>query len=217
MKLRNLIYIFSIFFYSFVNAQERIGILGGIGLSSYTGKDFPKNYIPNLGVAAGFFLEGIITKPFSVVVEANIEQKGVKYWYEPIPLTEIKINSKLNYISVPILIKSEFGKRLVYFVYGGTVLSYMFSHTYSGYASENGLTVSWEPYFDYSFVKFDTGLTIGVGMIFNEIFLDLRYVHGMKNIYKGENIPDIRNQIFTVKVGFSLYKRKKSQCYRRRY
>lgn len=218
MKLRDLILILFISFYFslIINAQKRIGVLGGLSLSSYTGSDFPKKYVPNIGIAAGFFIEEDITHPVSIVVEANIEQKGVKYQYDPRPLTEVKINSKLNYFSIPILIKTEFGRKLGYFAYIGPALSLLFSHSCTASAIENGHEIEWQPYFNYSFVKFDTGLAVGVGMVYKEIFFDLRYVHGAKNLYDGKNVPDIRNHMITVKMGFSLYKRKLSRCYQKR-
>ena len=222
MKIKEiiLILIFTAFTTFNLKAQERIGLLGGVNVSSYTGKDFPSTYIPNIGVAAGLFIEGIITYPVSIIAEANIEQKGVKYWYYPLPTTEIKINSKLNYISIPILIKTEFGskfgKKSAYYAYAGPVVSYLMSNSYSASATESGHVILWQPFFDYNYVKFDTGLAVGVGMVYREIFFDVRYVHGVKNIYKGDDIPEMRNHSLSVKVGFSLYKRKKSRCYRKR-
>lgn len=220
MKLRHIILLLIFSSSILVTAQKRIGVLGGISLSSYTGKDFPNTYVPNIGIAAGFFIEGVITHPVSIIVEANVEQKGVKYRYYPLPTTEVKINSKLNYLSVPILIKLElgdkYGSKFAYYTYAGPVMSYMLSHSFSASATEGEYEILWQPFFDYTFVKFDPGLAIGVGAVYREIFFDLRYVHGVKNIYDGENIPDIRNHMITAKVGFSLYKRKKSRCYNRR-
>jgi len=207
---------------TFVNleAQERIGILGGTSISSYVGKDFPKTYVPNIGVAAGVFIEGIITYPVSIIFEANIEQKGVKYHYYPLSTTKVNINTKFNYISLPILLKAEigskFGKKSGYFVYAGPVVSYLLSSSYSASAFESGHEIRWQTFFDYSFANFDPGLSLGVGMVYREFFLDIRYIHGVKNIYKGEDIPDMRNHSITCKIGFSLYKRKKSRCYRKR-
>ena len=203
-----------------LKAQERAGLIGGTSVSSYTGKDFPNTYIPNIGVAAGVFIEGILTYPVSIVFEVNVEQKGVKYWYYPLPTTEIKVNSKLDYFSLPILIKTEFGynryRKLGYFVYAGPVVSYLLSHSFEASATETGHVILWQPFFDYSFAKFDAGLAIGMGLIYREIIFDVRYIHGANNLYKGDDIPDIRNHSLTVKVGFSLYKRKKSKCYRGR-
>ncbi|MBN1252660.1 MAG: PorT family protein [Bacteroidales bacterium] len=218
MKFIKFILILLTFYYFQQNlkAQNRFGILGGLSISNYTGKDFPKTYLPKIGIAAGFFIEGEITNPFSIVAELNFEQKGVKYWYQPLPLTEVTINSNLDYFSIPIYVKAAFGRKLGYYAYAGTVISYLISNSYSAYSTENDREVSWEPYFNYGFNKFDAGLAIGFGMVFKEIFLDLRYVHGIKNIYSGENIPDIRNQMISFKAGFSIYKRKLSNCYQTR-
>ncbi|MEN8121973.1 MAG: outer membrane beta-barrel protein [Bacteroidota bacterium] len=219
-----------ILFFAFVktsNAQYRFGLFGGLNISSHTGKDFTTTDFPKTGMTAGFFYEREIDKTLSWVIAPSFEQKGAKYTFEPRFDTRVEVNNDLDYFTLPLLLKANFSKRpnynrkasfgrqMNYYVTGGISLSYLISHPNEVHTFENDVEIDSGPFFPYSYNNVDASISIGGGVMWREIFIDLKYIHGIRNLYSGKNVPVIRNHIISLTLAYSLYHKKNVPCRKR--
>lgn len=219
MFQKNEIILSFILLFAFVQsstAQYRFGLSGGLTVSSHTGKDFSATDFPKIGMAVGFFYEREINRTISWVIEPSFEQKGADYSFYPRFDTRVTVDNDLNYFTLPVMLKANFGRKINYYVTGGTALSYLYGHKSEVHAYENDFEIDAGSFFPYSFNAIDVSLSIGGGIMWKEIFLDLRYVYGVKNFYSGNNVPDIRNHMLSLKLAYSLYRKKNTPCYKRR-
>ncbi len=197
-------------------SQYKIGLQGGAGISNYVGKDFPPDNEPKFGITAGFFFEREINLTLSFGTEFNYDQKGTFYQYDPRLGTTVKVDSRLKYLTLPAYIKAYFGKQANYYLYLGVAGSYLINYESSDYATENGFEISSAPYFPFSYNSLDASVIGGCGLNFYRIILDIRYHHGIVNIYGGHNVPSIRNSFISATLGFTLYKKKVLSCFNNR-
>ena len=209
------------------NAQYRFGLLGGLTFSSHTGKDFTATDLPKMGMTLGFYYEGEFNRTISLVVAPSFEQKGASYSFEPRYDTRVDVNDELDYFTIPLMLKANFshranynrkasfGRQMNYYVKGGISLSYLVSSSNEVHAYENDFEISPDPFFTYSFNDIDASVSIGGGVMWREIFLDIRYIHGIRNLYSGNDVPIIRNQIISMTLAFSLYHKKNVACRKR--
>jgi hypothetical protein len=194
-------------------SQFKLGLHAGIGYSNYRGKDFSDENTPKFGIVGGFYFEREINMTFSLGFELNDEQKGTNYNYYPRIATNISVDSRLEYISLPILMKAYVGQNANYYFYTGVSGAYLISSSNQVSGTEYGYTVTWETFFDYQFRKYDAAILLGFGLNFREIILDFRYQYGIVDIYKGNNPPSIKNSLISVTLGYSIYKKKVKSCF----
>jgi len=195
-----------------LRAQYKFGLHGGMGYSNYRGNDLPSDNQPKTGPIAGIFYEHEINLTIALSGEINYEKKGSSYNYIPRVATNISSNSQLEYISAPFLIKAYIDYKAYFFCYGGISGSYLINSSNKVIATEYGYPINSAPFFNYEFRKFDASLLLGFGINFKEIILDIRYHHGIVDVYKGTNSPDIKNQFLTATLGFTIYKKKVLHC-----
>jgi hypothetical protein len=184
-----------------------------MGSSNYSGKDFPDDNKPKLGMVAGLFFERELNLTIALGTELNYEQKGTGYNYMPKVGTNISFDSHLEYLTVPILVKAYLGYHAYYYFYIGGSASYLTNSSNKVLATEYGYPIASEPYFPYEIRKFDASVLAGFGVNFREILLDFRYQHGVVDIYKGDDVPLIKNMFFTATLGFTIYKKKALFCF----
>jgi len=197
-------------------AQYRYGITGGVNVSSLVGKDFSSTDFPKLGITAGFFYEYEFKPHFSLLFEPMFEQKGADYTYSPKTSVNVDVDNKLNYITIPLMIKNNFGRNINYYLTAGLSLSYLINYNSEVHAYLSGYEIPYDAYFPYTYKKLDAGASLGFGIMWKEIFLDFRYIHGLRRIYDAEkDAPDIRNHVISVKLAFSLYRKKYLPCYKK--
>jgi hypothetical protein len=196
-----------------IQAQYKFGLHAGVGSSNYTGKDFSSDNTPKTGITAGMYFEKEINLTIAVGTELNFEQKGTYYNFYPKIATDVSSDTYLEYLTVPILLKAYIGYNAYYYFYIGASASYLTKSSNTVKATEYGYAIASEPFFPYEFKKLDAAVLIGFGINFREIILDMRYQHGIVDIYKGENPPSIKNQFISVTLGFSIYKKKVQYCF----
>lgn len=213
-------------------AQYRFGLSGGVIASNHVGDDFVTTDFPKIGMALGFFYEAEINQTMSLLVEPSFEQKGAVYSFEPRFDTKVNVDSDLDYFTLPLMIKanfsskpglgakSNFGKknrsrknpryrsRVNYYLTGGISLSYLVSSKNEVHTFQNGVEIDSSPFFPYSFSKIDASVSIGGGVMWKEIFIDLRYARGLRSVFEGQNVPEVRNHVVSVKLAYSLYRQK---------
>ena len=199
-----------------VSGQYKIGLQGGVGISDYVGVDFSNDSEEKLGIVAGFFYERELNLTMSIAFEFNYEQKGTFYRFFPLKTTEVVVDSRANYLTVPLLMRAYFGRNAEFYINGGLSASRLFNQTTKHSANEYGYKILSDPFFNYKLNNWDASILAGFGFNVYDIVLDIRYHHGIVNIYEGKNAPIIRNHFISATLGYTLYKRKVQRCFNSR-
>lgn len=196
--------------------QFRFGISAGTTISSFTGKDFKATDFPHIGFTVGFFYEYEFKRNFSIMFEPLFEQKGAEYSYYPLHDTEVRVNNHLDYFSLPVMVKIPFGRIVHYYLTSGLSLSVLANYQSEEHAYLHGYEIPSESFFPFSYKNLDANASLGFGIMWKEIFLDFRYVHGLRNIYKSDKeVPSIRNHLVSAKLAFSLFRKRYLPCYKK--
>ena len=199
-----------------ISAQYKFGFQGGMGISDYVGKDYSNVSDPKTGIVAGLSYERELNLTLSISTELNYEQKGTYYEFYPRDATEVSVNTRTSYISLPVLVKAYFGQNANIFIYSGLTVSRLTNHTISHSANEYGYEILSEPFFPFKLNNWDVSVNAGFGINFYDIVLDIRYHHGAVNIYEGENAPSIRNHFLSATIGYVIFKKKVVRCFNSR-
>jgi len=210
-----LIVIINLFIGNYLYSQYKFGIQAGAGISNYVGADFSSDNDPKIGMTAGMYFEREINYTLSFGFEVNYEKKGTFYRFYPDGSKTVSVDSRLSYLTLPIYTKAYFGKNANYYMYLGVSASYLTDYQSSTWATEYGFTIP-NPYFTYTYNTWDASVIGGVGLNFYEVILDIRYHHGIVDIFKGKNVPSIRNSFISATIGYSLYKKKQISCFNNR-
>jgi hypothetical protein len=132
--------------YSPVNAQTRIGVLGGLSVPNLSGgsNEITQGYVSRLAPHFGITIERDLSDHFSIQPEIIFDgQGGQRNELQPITSTplpplpsgeyyyaDFKNASILNYIEVPVLLRYKFGGRQMRFhVNAGAYIGYLLSAT----------------------------------------------------------------------------------------
>ncbi|RYY97008.1 MAG: PorT family protein [Chitinophagaceae bacterium] len=158
----------------------------------------------------GFYAGGSVNIPvgggFSIEPGINYDQKGyaLKGSYGLKDAEFLSVNGKarlnLNYISMPVLVKGNFGGLQVF---AGPQVSYLANADLHATAGAMGFNV-FNKHYDVGdqFNKIDMGLTGGVGYQFaNGFNINAAYDHGLTKIDADRSL-DAYNRAFKVGVGF---------------
>ena len=207
--------IFFLFLIQETNAQYRFGLSGGLTLSSHVGKDFTDTDFPKMGIAMGFFYEHELNRKLSLLIEPSFVQKGANYTFYPRTDIYVTVNNSFDFMVLPVLLKLNFARRVNYYLTTGLAPGWLINYESDVKAYINEYEVPPDPFFPYTYNRFDVGISIGGGIMWKEIFLDFRYVQGTRNIYDADDIPSIRNHMISVKLAFSLYRKKNLPCYKK--
>jgi len=203
------------FFIQTITAQYRFGLSGGVTLSSYVGKDFTDTDFPKIGMALGFFYEHELNRKLSLLIDPAFVQKGANYTFYPRNDIYVTVNNSFDYFVLPFMLKLNFGVKVNYYLATGLAPGWLLNYKSEVKAYINEYEVPPDPFFPYTYNRFDAGISIGGGIMWKEIFLDVRYVQGTRNIYDADDIPSIRNHMVSVKLAFSLYRKKNLPCYKK--
>jgi hypothetical protein len=93
---------------------------------------------------------------------------------------------------------------------------YLLNSESTAKATEYGYVIDTAPFFPYTFRKYDATLSGGFGFNISKVNLDIRYHHGLLNVYDGKNVPSIRNSFITATLGITLYKKGVLNCFNNR-
>jgi hypothetical protein len=205
---RIIISVFLVLF-SFSSAYAQLlkgyGLKGGIVAANqdfeYT-QDFQADTKSRTGLDVGIFAEWFDLRIFSVLTEVHYIQKGHVDEYTRTdefgnPAGTIKHNSRLDYLSVPLLVKITLNTQyaLPYLVIGPR-FDYLM-----GYESETSKEL-----FE-NFKNTGVGGTVGLGMQSRsepvKFLLELRYSPDFTNAYKSDLLK-VKNNSFEVLLGLML-------------
>jgi hypothetical protein len=151
------------------------------------------------GLVAGGFVELGITDMFSIQPEVLYSQKGGKGGVTDIT-GAFDATAMLDYIEIPILAKFNFGPSggVRPFVFTGPVPAF---NTRARFKTEVGGTEVTTD-IDEDVKGGDFGWVFGGGFKFRGFSVDARYNWGLVNIDEDENEDSIKNQVFSILVGF---------------
>ena len=200
-----------------VHAQTKWGIKAGGAFASQSSNGLGMHtYRSGIGIGI-FFNSEISSSLISFQPEVLYINKGSNLVYS---LGDIDINSTFlfHYIEIPLLTKLQFpvNAALTPHIFAGPAVSYLFGNverrteytkTANGIdTSQVNLGVN-----DYT-EKFDYGVSVGGGVDFKllsqNLTLDLRYTHGLRNIIKqfesSQTNPSAKNRAWMVMLGVAF-------------
>jgi len=186
MKKNTLLLVIGILLTSITFAQNelRVGINAGANLSSFRGNSFIENSKSKIGFLGGVSFEYYLKDNLSIKTNLNYERKSIEqgggYYDEYGIFTEMKANIHYDYLTIPILLKHEFGKSKIFYINGGPFINFLLSTKIIGDNSPSDDITSF-------YKKIDGGLSIGIGTKFqlndkNNLNIEIRDNYGLVNI-----------------------------------
>ncbi|WMJ72179.1 porin family protein [Cytophagaceae bacterium ABcell3] len=206
------------------DAQVALGVRGGVNIAKLykigPGEWSSDEIGPHLGLIIGYSF----SQKFSLQTEVNYSGQGdlIGYIRSEDGLTESGvINTRINYLSIPVLAKARFGsEKFGFFINGGPYIGYALSgrfresHTLEGFGFRHNIRDEGEIDFKEDGLKrFDFGVTLGTGVMFKvgpgDIFVEGRYSYGLMDITdwdgeRPEGESPLRNRYFTVSAGYII-------------
>ncbi len=167
-KLRTLILIVVLFCSSLLFGQTNkinVGLEIGPSLRSLRGNDFLKNNEISFGFSGGLTFQYNFTKLLSLRTNISFERKGLTKKIQATdefgkPIGETTIQSNFDYLTIPLLARFTFGKKIHFFVNAGPFMGYLLK--------QKEVVEAFEDYTDNTddFKRLDFGITTGLGMSF---------------------------------------------------
>jgi hypothetical protein len=200
------VFIFFMFGTLFSIGQSYVGILAGINNSRLAGDSSKDaNYNSFIGANVGAYFDLKLSKSIWLSLQPSYSQEGTKVFYNVwgIERPVDSIHLRLNYFSLPLLIKVQSTNKRFYALSGieaGYLLdSYKLSHEIKEEIESN---VS-----NYNIAAhFGAGFLIPVG--FGRIVIELRYTQGIVNLtdnLSGESIvPRVKTTGYKILAGFEI-------------
>lgn len=176
-----------------------VGVEGGPSLINIRGDAFGDYANPSIGFIGGITLQYNFPKLLSLRTNVSYERKGTQIsniWYKASSGNEVyanKLRLNFDYISVPVLLRANFGKKVDFFLNAGAFFGYLLQEKEIS-VGELGEPRIFSVVQTSKFYRFDTGVTLGCGItvpVKNKLLLsvELRNNTGLYNIDK----PDIYN------------------------
>ena len=144
-----------------------IGVEGSSSLICLRGNDILDNlHKPTIGFSSGLFFQYNFKKLVSLRTNIAFERKGSTSTFQVTdmfakPLGEINIKTIYDYLTLPILIRTTFGKKVQFFVNAGPYFGYLIKGTLVS-EGENILATTND--ITSSINRFDTGISTGLGL-----------------------------------------------------
>lgn len=144
-----------------------IGVEAGPSLIFLRGNDFiDNNHKPTIGFTGGLFFQYNFKKIVSLRTNIAYERKGSVLTAQATdingnPFGEITINTNFDYLTLPILVRATFGKKVQFFVNAGPYFGYLIKQTFVSKGDNIPTTTSDNTSLDK---RFDTGVSTGLGL-----------------------------------------------------
>lgn len=138
---------------SLATAQQNrteVEVRAGISRIAFTGKDFITGSLGSVGGHAGVGVQQFLNKTFSVHLGVLAERKGAAYQVTftdatGLPTGSGAVRENLDYLTVPLLVQSDFGNNTRFYVQAGGYASYLMrarSVTNAIFRTDNNTDVS---------------------------------------------------------------------------
>jgi hypothetical protein len=191
---------------SLLNAQPNIGVYAGVNSSKLNGDSPEKASYESLpGLNAGANLDFKVGKTVWISVQPSYSREGTKISYtirdkyEPVDSVRIR----LNYVSVPVILKVSFINDRFYAI-GGFETAYLLNNTVSSHDEEQDVDLNVSQW--NLAIQFGIGLHIPVG--FPRLYVELRYSQGVLNLtdepLTKSYVPRVKTAGFTLLTGIEI-------------
>ena len=219
---RLVVFLVALFVVSSAFAQVKLGVKAGGNLTGVSGVSISTsvinvNFLENDGWAAGYhaglFANISLGKIIGIQPEILFSMQGGKHklsevfsMVDDFEFSRATISYQLGYINVPLLFEIKPVANLGILV--GPQVGYNVYRKATGtYEGEKGESISGSN-FDDEFMpltKFDAGLTAGLQYKIDEnLYLGLRYYHGLIDGLKGDTMKGFRNSVIQASIGFAF-------------
>lgn len=186
MKKSKLLLVIGILLTSIIFAQNeiRIGVNTGANLTKFRGNTLIENSDIKIGFLAGISFEYYLKENISLKINLNFERKSLSqkggYFDENGFFTEMEADIHYDYLTLPVLLKHEFGNSNKFFVNGGPYFGLLLNAKIKGEGSQSDDLTSF-------YKKVDFGFSIGIGTKFhldekNDLSIEIRENYGLINI-----------------------------------
>jgi hypothetical protein len=186
--------------------QSHLGVYSGLNFGNLLGDAPEDGYYYSLpGFTGGANFDVSINKILAVSVQPSFSQGGTSVYFKVAGKRELvdSIFIRLNYFSLPLLLKIESTNKHFYAI-GGFEAAYLFS--YSVYSGDEKLDE------DLGISTFDLTAQFGAGYRFflglPRLYLELRYAQGIVNLTDRLNeenyIPRVKTSGFKFLVGIEF-------------
>ena len=144
-----------------------IGVAGAPSLIFLRGNDFiDNNHKPTIGFSGGLFFQYNFKKVVSLRTNIAFERKGSVLTSQTTdingnPLGEFTTHTNFDYLTLPILVRATFGKKVQFFVNAGPYFGYLIKQTFVSKGGNIPTTTSDNTFSDK---RFDTGISTGLGL-----------------------------------------------------
>jgi len=199
-------------------SSAQVGIKGGVNLTRFVGSD-ADNYESTPGLDLGASLSLASLGPIQVLGEVYYRQKGAELDpADPAALQELAeaggYEIGLDYVEIPLLARLDLGgpgSRIRPYLVGGPAFGWRLN---CGVSISGGRAGSAAPEcddltedFGSTIRSYEAGAVVGGGLEFSlaglgGVSLDARYTRGLSKIGEGEDALNIRNQSFSVMLGY---------------
>ncbi|WP_430403775.1 porin family protein [Fluviicola sp.] len=182
-----------VFAVNFSYAQKNrfdVGIEGGPNLSTILNEESTNNYQLSILGSAGTFFQYNCKKTISFKTGLFYQQKGYQWKQDQIDLDDSsigkgKFTSHLDYLTLPLLTKITFGKKINFFVNAGPYIGFLLQKTEQLKTSNPSNSYKYQDMQGTN--RFDFGLTggLGLGIPIKEkwlITIEARNYSGIMNI-----------------------------------
>lgn len=187
------------------NANARIGVMGGINLSTFSGEDSADDLENRMGLLAGLSYARPRPGSFGFEMDLLFSAKGAKSSDGPNDVT-----FKLNYLELPVLLRYDFATTGGIRPHLSAGPSFALRTGCSGEGSSNGVSVSvdcdeLQDALNSEFKSIDVGATVGGGLDFavgrNTFTVGARYTIGLVSIVEDEST---KNRAISLFAGISM-------------
>jgi hypothetical protein len=144
-----------------------IGVEGGPSLISLRGNEIIDQYHkPTIGFSAGLFFQFNFKKIVSLRTNIAFERKGSVATMQTTdnngnPLGEVTTHTNFDYLTLPVLVRATFGKKVQFFVNAGPYFGYLIKQTFVREGDNDPTTTTDNSFRDK---RFDTGISTGLGL-----------------------------------------------------
>ena len=147
-----------------------IGAEGGFSIASLRGNEnelIERHKVTRIGYMGGLFVQYNFKKTISLRTGAYYERKGSAYSMRVedqygVPVENVPVNVNYDYISVPLLLRATFGKKINWFINAGPYIGFLLKQTVHGDAVQS------LPELNSDFTEFskktETGMSAGIGI-----------------------------------------------------
>jgi len=181
MKNSLLLFLF-IFMATFAFGQ--LGLKAGANISNIsTDEDNIENLKSKIGFQGGLMYRIKLLNILAIQPEVLYTRKGADY-----EILGAEVEANMDYLDIPLLLILQFDSGLQF--HGGLQASYLLQSSVKyanvSFMVENEFEADREDFED-----FDYGLVAGIGYLFKNVSIDLRYTRGLKDFEKDTSIGDL--------------------------